>query len=146
MAQPICQILLVAAALSVDACEASPTAPGDLTSTDALVQALVQHGAAVSRAGPMPSSAYPFFSVKAQRIVVKDADVQVFEYSAPARADSDAARIAPNGTPIGQSHVSWMDTPTFYKRDRLIVLYVGHSAEITKLLESVLGPPIAHGQ
>jgi hypothetical protein len=39
-----------------------------------------------------------------------------------------------------------MDTPHFYKRARLIVLYVGHSADLLKLLEAVLGPPFAAGR
>jgi hypothetical protein len=39
-----------------------------------------------------------------------------------------------------------MDTPHVYKRDRLIVLYVGHSAGQLKLLAAVLGPPFAEGR
>jgi hypothetical protein len=70
----------------------------------------------------------------------------VFEYPSQTRADSDASKISPTGSPIGLSQISWMDTPHFYKRDRLIVLYVGHSAEILKPLEAVLGPPFAAGR
>ena len=138
--------LLLFAALSFDSCAANPVGPAELTSTDALVQALVQQGAAVARAGAMPASAYPLFSVNAKRIVLNGADVQVFEYSSAARADTDATQVAPTGTPIGRSEIGWMDTPNFYKRDRLIVLYVGHSADVLKLLETVLGPPFARGQ
>jgi hypothetical protein len=138
--------LLLCAALSSNSCAANPVGPTELTSADTLVQTLVQQGAAVTRAGAMPASAYPFFSVNAKRIVLNGADVQVFEYSGAARADSDAARVAPTGTPVGQSQSAWMDTPNFYKRDRLIVLYVGHSGDVMKLLESVLGPPFARGQ
>ena len=80
------------AALSFDSCAANPVGPAELTSTDALVQALVQQGAAVARAGAMPASAYPFFSVNAKRIVLNGADVQVFEYSSAARRTSTGMR------------------------------------------------------
>jgi hypothetical protein len=94
----------------------------------------------------MPRSAYPFFSVHARRIVVKDEDVQVFEYPSAARANSDAAQVSPTGTPVGQSQISWMATPHFYKRDRLIVLYVGFTSEILKALAATLGSPFAAGR
>jgi hypothetical protein len=62
------------------------------------------------------------------------------------RADADASRISASGTPIGQSQIAWMNTPHFYKRDRLIVLYVGQSEDVIKPLEAVLGPPFATGR
>lgn len=134
------------AALAVSSCAANSLGPGELTSTDALARALEQQGATVTRAAALPQSAYPFFSVNARRIVVNGADVQVFEYANTGRADSDASRVSPTGTPIGQSQISWMDTPNFYKRDRLIVLYVGHSADVMKPLEAILDPPFATGR
>ena len=137
---------IVFATLTVSSCSANPVEPDELASTDALVQALKQQDAAVTWAGELPPLAYSFFSVRAQRILVNNADVQVFEYASAARADRDAAQISPTGTPIGQSQISWMDTPHFYKRDRLIVLYVGHSADILRALEAVLGPPFAAGR
>ena len=70
----------------------------------------------------------------------------MFEYPSVTRADSDASKVSPTGSPIGQSQVSWMDTPHFYKRDRVIVLYVGHSADVLRMLEGVLGEPFAAGR
>jgi len=137
--------LLACAILAVNSCAASPMQPGTLASTDILVSALQQQGATVTRAGTMPRSAYPFFSVAAQRIVVNESDVVVFEYECSSRADADASRISATGTPIGQSQISWMDTPNFFKRDRLMVLYVGHSADVLRPLEAVLGSRFAGG-
>jgi len=84
--------------------------------------------------------------VNAQIIQVNGADVQVFGYPSATRADSDSAKVSPTGSPIGQSQISWMDTPNFYKRDRLVVLYVGHSVDVMKPLEAILGPPFAAGR
>ena len=134
------------AALAVSSCGANSVEPTELTSIDGFVRALQQQGANATRADTLPRSAYPFFSIAARRIVVNGADVQVFAYTNTTRADTDASHVSPTGTPIGQSQISWMDTPHFYKRDRLIVLYVGHSVDVMKPLEAVLGPPFAAGR
>ncbi len=136
---------IVLAAVGVSFCGSSALQPSELTS-EALVRALQQQGATVTRAGSLPQSSYPFLSVSAQLLQVNGADVQVFEYASAMRADSDASKVSPTGSPIGQSQVSWMDTPHFYKRDRLIVLYVGHSADVLRMLEAVLGAAFAAGR
>jgi uncharacterized membrane protein YadS len=136
---------IVLAAVGVSFCGSSAVQPSELTS-EALVRALQQQGATVTRAGSLPQSSYPFLSVSAQLLQVNGADVQVFEYASATRADSDASKVSPTGSPIGQSQVSWMDTPHFYKRDRLIVLYVGHSADLLRMLEAVVGAAVAAGR
>ena len=137
---------LLCAALAVRSCAANSLGPTEFTSTDGFMRALEQQGASVTRAAALPQSAYPFFRVNAQGLIVNAADVQVFVYPNTTRADTDASKVSPTGTPIGQSQISWMDTPHFYKRDRLIVLYVGHSVDVMKPLEAVLGPPFAAGR
>jgi hypothetical protein len=136
---------IVLAAVGISFCASSVVQPSELTSL-ALVRALQQQGATVNRAGTLPRSSYPFLSVSAQLLQVNGADIQVFEYGSATRADSDASKVSPMGSPIGQSQVSWMDTPHFYKRDRVIVLYVGHSADVLRMLEEVLGAPFAAGR
>ncbi len=136
---------IVLAAVGVSFCGSSALQPSELTS-EALVRALQQQGATVTRAGSLPQSSYPFLSVSAQLLQVNGADVQVFEYASATRADSDASKVSPTGSPIGQSQVSWMDTPHFYKRDRVIVLFVGYSADVLRMLEAVLGEPFATGR
>lgn len=136
---------LVLAAVGASSCGSSAVQPNGLTSAEALVRALQQQGAAVTRAGGLPQSSYPL-SVSAQLLQVNGADVQVFEYPSATRADSDASKVSPTGSAIGQSQVAWMDTPHFYKRDRVIVLYVGHSADVLRMLEAVLGEPFAAGR
>jgi hypothetical protein len=39
--------------------------------------------------------------------------------------------------------VSWMATPHFFKKGRILVLYVGDNTETLGLLESVLGAQFA---
>jgi len=39
--------------------------------------------------------------------------------------------------------VHWTDAPHFYRKDRLLVLYVGGSEQVRKALETILGPQFA---
>lgn len=142
--RPILRAVL-SLAFALVSCAGNPAQPTDLVSADSLARALENQGATVVRGETIPRSSYPFFSVAAQRLAVNGDDVQVFAYGESPSADADAARVSPTGTPIGQSQVTWMDVPHFYKHDRLIVLYVGHSASVLSVLQSVLGPPFAAG-
>ncbi len=46
---------------------------------------------------------------------------------------------------IGTSIVSWVGTPRFWLRDRVVVLYLGDDAATLTVLASLLGPPFAKG-
>lgn len=61
---------------------------------------------------------------------------------ASAAAQADAAQIGPTGNPKTQS-IGWVAAPHFYRADRVLVLYVGSDATVTKLLSEVLGPQFA---
>jgi hypothetical protein len=39
--------------------------------------------------------------------------------------------------------ITWIGPPRFYKKDRLIVLYVGSNSDVIRLLDTVLGRPVA---
>ena len=71
--------------------------------------------------------------------------VQVFEYDSAETMESDAVLVDADGGTIGTSMVSWMATPHFYKKGRILVLYVGDNAETLEVLEGVLGPQFAGG-
>lgn len=118
-------------------------APTALVSAPALVEMLEHLGANVSIAEQMPRDSFPFFAVNAQRLLVNGRSVHVFAYPDAAAAAADAARVAPSGTPIGGTQTTWTDPPRFYTRGQLIVLYVGRDEEVSKFLESLMGPPFA---
>jgi hypothetical protein len=121
----------------------TPTGPTSLTSTGTLVRTLQEHTVTVARMEEMSRSSFPFFSVPADRLVVEGDNVYVFEFVNRGAAETDAARVSRDGTTIGTSHVDWIDSPWFYKRDRLIVLYVGRTPRVLAVLQEVLGAPFA---
>lgn len=87
----------------------------------------------------------PFFSVKGRVIRLYGEHVQVFEYRSAAAAGAQAALVSPDGRTVGTTKPLWLGTPHFYKRERLIVLYLGDNPKVLKALETRLGPPFAGG-
>jgi hypothetical protein len=85
----------------------------------------------------------PFFSVKGKVISLYGDHVQIFEYRNSARADSDAALVSADGRTVGTTKPHWLGPPHFFKKDRLIVLYLGDDAKILQALESRLGRQFA---
>ena len=85
----------------------------------------------------------PFFSVEGRIIKVSGEDVQVFQYGDAAAADAQAALVAPDGSSVGTSKLHWVGPPHFYKKGKLLVLYVGGNAKALKALEAVLGRQFA---
>ena len=56
----------------------------------------------------------PFFSVPGRLLTVNESDVQVFEYPSLEEAERQAAQVAPDGSSVGTTMVTWVATPHFY--------------------------------
>ncbi len=88
-----------------------------------------------------------FFSVPGRTIRVDDENVQVFEYEDAASLEDAAGGISADGFTIRGAtrtvHVDWMAPPHFYKKGKLLVLYVGDDIGVRQLLEDVLGEQFA---
>ena len=82
--------------------------------------------------------------------VVSWGDIQIgaFEYPDRPAAEAAAALIADDGSSvegITEGPISWPATPHFFRKGRLLVLYVGDNRPTADLLKVVLGPQIAGG-
>jgi hypothetical protein len=109
-----------------------------------LTHELRSHGLTVTDAGIQPSASFPFFSAPGLRLIVNgDSNVHVFEYPTKALATTEASKVAPSGTPVGSTQITWVSPPRFYTKDTIIVLYVGTDAAVIRALEAVLGAPFA---
>jgi hypothetical protein len=139
------KLMLIAAVLTtVAGCDhTNPGGPSSLQTTDGLVQALSKQGLVVVDRGTEPRESFPFFSIQSRRINAAGEDVHVFEYPTAAAMMSDAAKVSPTGTPIGQTQITWIAPPRFYRKDQLLVLYVGSDARVIDALAVVLGRPFA---
>jgi hypothetical protein len=138
---------VLAVTLFAGSCErANPVGPSPLTSTDALVAALREQGAMVTRGDVLPM-AMPCFSVSGRLVLVNTGGTNVFEYASAAAADSDATKVTPDGSGVIDrgcaALITWVGPPHFYKRDQLIVVYAGTAGDVLRPLEAVLGKPFA---
>lgn len=85
----------------------------------------------------------PFFSVKARVYVVAGDDLQVYEYRNAATARRESSKVSPDGGSIGTSSAAWMAPPHFFRKDRLIAIYIGSNADVLRALGGVMGPQFA---
>jgi hypothetical protein len=110
-----------------------PDKPLDLPG---LVAALHASGATVESGEAVEQ---PFFTVPGRFIRVNGQDVQVFQYPDEAGAQREAGLVSPDGGTVGGNAILWAAPPHFYRKGRLIVLYVGDDSSVKSALQSVLG-------
>ena len=104
------------------------------------LQAFRQQGLNVTVAGEISPEANRFFSVPTHQILLNESRVNVFEYPTADAAAVDGALVSLTGQPNPRAIVDWVSTARFYRKGRLIALYVGCSAKTLQGLEAALGP------
>lgn len=105
-----------------------------------LVDALRREGLTLQDAGSVEQ---PFYSVPAHVYQVEGRDLQVYEFASAAEAETAAAQVAPDGGSIGTHSMAWMAPPHFFRKDRLVVNYIGTSSNMLAALGRILGPQFA---
>lgn len=113
---------------------------GEIFDAKSFREALVSAGAEIQDDSKIEQ---PFFSTPGEVILVDGEAVQVFEYPDSDQAAAEAAQVAPDGSSIGTSMVSWIGPPHFFQSGKLIVIYVGENQPLIEHLESILGPQFA---
>jgi len=117
-----------------------PAQPASVEDKASFVAALQASNATVEIADSVTQD---FFSPEGSIVKVDGQDVQVFEYENKEAMENEASQVAPGGSSIGTSMVTWMDAPHFYKAGRIIVLYVGSDKTTLDLLEKVISAQFA---
>lgn len=79
-----------------------------------------------------------FMPVEGSVITADGQGVQIYEFQSEKAAGAFASTVSRDGTQIGTSIATWIDTPHFYESGRLIVIYVGSSGRIDKALSSFM--------
>ena len=99
----------------------------------------------VAEVSALPAEAVnqPFFSVQGRLIKINGEDVQVFQYAHAAAAAEQAALVSPDGNAVGTGMPHWIGSPHFFKKELLLVLYVGDDDKVQRALEAVLGQQFA---
>ena len=109
-----------------------------------LVTELRNQAVSVEQLDRMPSSSFPFFAVPAVPLNVNNGNrVFAFEYATTAATMSEATRVSPDGSKVGNAAINWIDVTRFYRNGRVIVVYVGVDRRVIGALDVVLGKPFA---
>lgn len=85
----------------------------------------------------------PFFDAPAAVYLVDGEAIQVFSFRDGAAAARAARTVSPDGSRVGASQPFWIGPPHFFRRGRLLVLYLGEDASILRRLAAVLGEQFA---
>ncbi len=140
----LCDVLLISLLLSGAGCvrsQDSESGQAGAESTRAtFIEDLKKAGHAVEAKGPVVQ---PFLSVPGQFVSIDGSDVQTFEYDSEKSAKAAVAKIAPDGSTIGETRIGWVEPPHFFRKGKLLVLYVGKNPQVTRALEPVVGHQIA---
>ncbi|MDX1612671.1 MAG: hypothetical protein R3300_00085 [Candidatus Promineifilaceae bacterium] len=134
-------LVLMIVLAACDGSAAERATPSEIGSVAELTDALREAGATVEMAELIDQ---PFFSVPGQVIQINGSAVQVFEYADGAAREAESTLISADGSSIGTSIVSWIDTPHFWARDQVIALYIGQNEAIIDLLTEILGAPLTN--
>ena len=105
-----------------------------------LLGSLRATGVAVEAAGDVSQ---PFFPVEGHLVKVNGEDVQVFEFADNATMEQNAMRVSATGSSIGTTMVNWMASPHFFKKGKIIAIYVGDAPQVIGALQAVFGPQFA---
>jgi hypothetical protein len=94
-------------------------------------------------------TAHLFFAPRGRALRVDGEQVVVFSYPDALAALADTRGITPDGfgknSATGGMQVSWVARPHFYRRDALVVQYIGDAAALIRRLTALLGAPFAGG-
>lgn len=79
--------------------------------------------------------------------VNEDEHLAVYLYESSEKMEEDASYLDGGGASYDNGKnsvkISWVSLPHFYKKDNMIVLYVGQNADITNALEQIVGEQFA---
>ena len=70
-------------------------------------------------------------------------DKKYAQHANAAAADAEAAPISRDGSRVGTRTVHWIGSPHFFKKGKLLVLYVGDNDKVLGSLQAVLGQHFA---
>ncbi len=113
---------------------------GRTADLSAFVRALRARGLTVESAGEVSQ---PFFKPGGHAYTVAGENVQVFRYPSASAAEAEAKQVNAEGTSAGTNAMMWVGPPHFFRKGRLVVIYVGENAGVLEALTSVLGPQFA---
>lgn len=122
----LASLLVPAFAFALAGCTGSTTSTGDETATG-------------SESSADPNS----FQVEPTEDQVAGQPVLKFTYPTTRAARLVAARISEDGSMIGTKKMAWNGTPHFFRKENVMMLYLGNDEKVITILRSQYGDQFA---
>jgi hypothetical protein len=84
------------------------------------------------------------FPINPYLVYINQREARIFVFANSSLADEAAQGISPDGRTVNGIEVQYKDTPTYFKRDNIILLLMGIHEPSLKVLGEVLGEPITN--
>ena len=84
-----------------------------------------------------------FLSVIPTVLKIKDEEIGIFEYKSNEEMEIDAKQIDKTGFHVMGALYEFTKSPHFYKKDNIIVFYMGSNNEIKNAIEKIMGKQFA---
>ena len=117
--------------------------PGASRDLAALIKDLRAHAATIKLSNE--TVAQSFFTARGRIIYINGESIWIFSYANRTTLDRDAHKISSDGMTIGNTKPSWLGTPHFFRRPRMIILYLGDEPRILDVLRGAVGTQFAGG-
>ncbi len=124
------------------------------TQVEQFISAMRSITADVQEVGDLDTMPTPPLSAPGERFQVDGHEIQLYPYETAMAAYLDATRVSDDGFDfaatadgsIEATTADWVDTPHFFRQDRLIIFYLGEDRTLLAQLERVMGKQFAGGE
>jgi uncharacterized protein YceK len=130
-------IFLILIVLLLSGC--TSTVEKNFTQSENLIQKLQEKGYSVIKKQVGKGTAFP---VSTTYYKVDGNTLAIYEFPNEKEAKKESKTISEDGSKIGGRIFEWIDSPHFYQKGEIIVIYIGSDAKLLKDLEEILGKSI----
>jgi len=132
--------LLLIAAFLVSSCAKNTQENKNVMDYDNFVQEMAKDSVKIEMSGQLTES---FIGAVPKIIKIDNAEAQIFEYSNESEMERNSAEINSDGSSVGNTMITWIDKPHFFKRGKIIMLYLGKDNNTLAKIEKILGKQFA---
>ncbi len=83
------------------------------------------------------------FTVQPTEVKIEGENALKFEYPTTRAARLDAAKLSDDGMKIGEKTMAWIGNPHFFRKENVMVLYVGSTMKVIDALTAQYGAQFA---
>lgn len=80
-----------------------------------------------------------FFSTSPKIMEISGKRIYLYDFKSEKAMEKEAEKVDNGGCSIGNTKISWVSTPHFYKKGSLIVQYIGNDKDLINTFKEIMG-------